>query len=98
MLHIARKMKELDFRQLMDAVMEYQDRKTCLWYNVTDGREEFAYHKKTDTEDIPIPIAPDFGKCSWGPEVFLSGCYILRILSPNRSDRENASRLRTFRL
>ena len=47
------------FRQLMDAVMEYQDGKTCLWYNVTDGREEFAYHKKTDTEDVIIYNMPE---------------------------------------
>ena len=31
------------YQQLMEAVMRWQDPATGLWYNVTDGREEYAY-------------------------------------------------------
>lgn len=47
------------YRQLMDAVMQWQDPATGLWYNVTDGREEYAYRKTVNGVETVIGNMPE---------------------------------------
>lgn len=47
------------FRQLMGALINWQDPATGLWYNVTDGREEYAYRKTVDGVETVIYNMPE---------------------------------------
>ena len=47
------------FTDIMSAVTKYQDEKTSLWYNVTDGKEEYCYTKKTDNGEEIIYNIPE---------------------------------------
>jgi unsaturated rhamnogalacturonyl hydrolase len=47
------------FQDLMAAVVEWQDPLTGLWYNVTDGREEYFYQKTVDGVDTFIYNMPE---------------------------------------
>ena len=48
-----------DFTELMDAILPYQDDSTALWYNVTDGREEYFYVKETNEGQTTIYNIPE---------------------------------------
>lgn len=47
------------FTQIMTAVLAQQDPDTSLWYNVTDGREEYAYRKTTESGETVIYNMPE---------------------------------------
>lgn len=47
------------YNQLMKAVVEWQDPDSFLWYNVTDGREEYVYQKTTETGTVDIYNIPE---------------------------------------
>ena len=47
------------FNSIMDAVVRYQDEASSLWYNVTDGKEEYFYTKKADTGEETIYNIPE---------------------------------------
>jgi len=47
------------YEQLMKAIVEWQDSDSLLWYNVTDGREEYVYHKPTENGTEAIYNMPE---------------------------------------
>ena len=47
------------FNQIMTAVVAQQDEATSLWYNVTDGREEYAYRKTAEDGETVVYNMPE---------------------------------------
>ena len=47
------------YEQQMKALLQWQDPETFLWYNVTDGREEYVYHKTTENGTEAIYNMPE---------------------------------------